>query len=868
MNDEPLAPLIGRDEEIGLLRRAYHEVVEGAGARIVTLVGPTHIGKRRLIEELMVEIRRGPLPTRVYEGRPGAQSTAYGTFARLLRSRFGLTETMDSDTARTTLHAQVSAVLGDRRVGDVCYFLGELMGLAFAQSPMTRAVAEDPSQARLLRRAVVRSFVEADAARSPVCLRIDGLHATDEDSVELLGYLLENLRGKLLVLCTTRPEFLSRHTEWALLAGSRHSVVEIGPVAEDDSIKIMQALLARCQGGAAPRLVEAAVSMAGGAPGLLEHMVRVFRDSGVLREDPENPGGSWRVDLDRLASARLPLTVEDAVQVRIAALAPHERRLLEYAAAMGSVFWLGGLVALGRIDREPPELWRPESTDDVSAVENALADLVTRDYVLKLPDSAFSDEVEYVFKQNLERESISQLTPAAASRRYHQTIADWLAQKESVRNQEEYAAMLARHLEHAGSITRAAFTYIEAGNKAREHFAAKRADEYYRKGLELLGDDDARRRIDALHNHGDVLVLLGRTDEALLAFREMLGIAYRLGLRSKGGAAHNRLGRLFRDTGSLGPAQRHFETALSLFEKAGDQRGVASCRDDIGRLLWMKGEYESALGEMRHALEMRKNLGDGRSIALSLNNIGLVWRDHGQVPEAREALESALTIRRELNDPLGIVESLNDLGELALDQGEPQQALGLFQEAQDVATDIGERNRIAVVLTNTGAAHLRLGDAERAILVLTRAEELCDELGDKLHLAEAKRGLAKAHLAKGELKKARESIKRSVDLFGQVRSKPHLAMALRTLGEVTGAGAWGDGHEVKAVDYFLRSIAICQEIGNELEVAKSYRAFSSYVEGSQHYRHNGDILREAKKLSLMADEIFQRHQLGTMSRPG
>jgi hypothetical protein len=85
---------------------------------------------------------------------------------------------------------------------------------------------------------------------------------------------------------------------------------------------------------------------------------------------------------------------------------------------------------------------------------------------------------------------------------------------------------------------------------------------------------------------------------------------------------------------------------------------------------------------------------------------------------------------------------------------------------------------------------------------------------------------------------------------------------------VTGARAWGDGHEGKAVDYFLRSIAICQEIGNELEVAKSYRAFSSYVEGSQHYKHNADILREAKKLSVMADEIFQRHKIGHLSRPG
>lgn len=862
-----LAPLFGRDTELSLLRRAYEQAIERRKPRIATLVGPTGVGKRRLALELVIRLAQSGLPPRVYHGAPGPRSTAYSLFGRLLRSRFGIADLSD-DQARAALHSQVSDVLGDRRVGDVCYFLGGLMGLSFAESPLTRAVTEDASQARLLRRAVIRSFIEADSTKSPICLVFDSLQAADEDSVELLQYLLENLHGRILVVCGARPEFLGRHPEWTGYASERHQLVELGPVSDEDSVNIMRALLSRCQGGPPPRLVEAAVSMAGGTPGLLEHMVRIFRDAGVLKEDPDEPSKGWRVDLDRLANARLPLTVEDAVAVRLGALAPPERRLLEHAAAIGSVFWLGGLIALGRIDREAPELWTEDVSQDVGRVERALEELVMRDYVLKLADSTFSDETEYVFKHNLERESIARLTPTVMAQRYHQTIADWLAQKEGVRSQEEYAAMLARHLQAAGSITRAAFTYVESGNIAREHFAAKRADEYYKKGLELLGDNDARRRIDALHNYGDVLLLLGKTDDALAAFREMLGISYRLGLRSKGGAAHNRLGRLFRDTGSLALAQKHLETALNLFAAAGDARGVASCTDDIGKLLWMRGEYQAALEEMRKALEMRKTNGDGRSIALSLNNIGLVWRDHGQIAEAREALEAALTIRRELSDPLGIVESLNDLGQLALDQADPRQALMLFREAHDLATDIGERNRIAVVLTNMGAAHLRLGDTERAITVLTQAEDLSDELGDKLHLAESKRGLAKAYLARGELKLAREAIKRSVDLFGQVRSKSHLAIALRTLGEVTGAGAWGDGHEVKAVDYFLRSIAICKEIGNELEVAKSYRAFSSYVEGSQHYRHNLDILREAKKLSGMALEIFERHKLaGSTSRP-
>jgi tetratricopeptide (TPR) repeat protein len=162
-----------------------------------------------------------------------------------------------------------------------------------------------------------------------------------------------------------------------------------------------------------------------------------------------------------------------------------------------------------------------------------------------------------------------------------------------------------------------------------------------------------------------------------------------------------------------------------------------------------------------------------------------------------------------------------------------------------------------------GETHHRIGQTDEAIRVLKQAEELCDELGDNLHLAEAKRGLAKAYLTQRDLRKARESIKRAVDLFGQVRSKAHLASALRTLGEITAAGAWGAGHEGKAIDYFLRSIALCKEIGNQLEVAKSYRAFSSYVQASQHYTSNADIQREAKKLSEMADEIFARHLSGT-----
>ena len=851
------APLIGRDADLRRLDGIFARALADGETRAVTVVGPAGMGKSRLVSEYLKTRKPSAPALRDFWGVPRSERLAYGLFERLLRARFGVPDGLERHAASTKIREELALVLDDRRVGDVSYFLGELMGLPFAESPLTRAVADDPSQARLMRRAILRSFVESDAERSPLCFVCEDVHAADEDSIELLRYLIENLKGPIVIVCLARPEFLARHEAWREIGGARHEVIELGAVTAHESTEIMAALLNKTQGGTAPRLIDAAVGMAGGTPGLLEHMVRIFFDAGVLRDN----GDRWAVDLDRLANAKLPLTVADAVAARIAALSARDRRLLEQAAAMGSVFWLGGLVALGRLDQKAPEYWEVDAVADLADVEKLLADLVQRDYVLNLPDSAFSGEKEYIFKHNLERERIAQLSAPAALRRYHRSIADWLAQKETMRSQEEYVAMLARHLEHGNSLTRAAFTYLDAGNIARQQYAAKKAHDYYQKGLGLLGDDDARRRIDALHNHGDVLLLLGRTDDALAAFREMHAIAFRLGLRAKGGAAHNRIGRVYRDTGSLDLARDHLETALALFESVADSRGVAASHDDIGKLLWMRGEYEPALEELKKALEMRKEHGDGRSIALSLNNIGLVWRDHGQQAQAREALEAALKIRRELDDPLGSVESLNDLGQLALDQNEHEKALRLFTEAHTLAKDVGEHNRIAAVLTSIGETHQRMGHGDEAVVYLTQAEELCDELGDKLHLAEAKRALAKTYLEQRELKKARELIKRAVDLFGQVRSKPHLAVALRTLGEVTGAGAWGEGHEVKAVDYFMRSIAICKEIGNELEVARSYQAFSTYVFSSAHYRRNADIQREAQKLTQMADEILERHRI-------
>jgi tetratricopeptide (TPR) repeat protein len=887
---ERRAMLVGRAAEMRELEDALNDVTQRGVCRTITLLGAAGIGKTRIVRDFLLRMRTQTPSPRVFRGAARDQGPAYGVFGRVLRARFGIVEGMDAEAAKAQVRAQAATVLEDRKVGDVVYFLGQLLNLEFLDSPLIKAVQGDPQQLRHLRRAVIKRFLEADAthlvdpsgtpaslstttaanaaARGPIVLVFDDLHFAHEESLDLLAYLVEYLSAPVLLLCLARPELVVRHDGWAKHGGDRHKIVELSPLSDTDAAAVMQDLLSPCgDDEAVEELIDAACTLAGGNPALLEQMVRLFHDMGVLVvEDELAEDERWIVHVDRLASVRLPITVEDAVQARIAALAPAERELLERAATMGAVFWVGGLLATLRQEAPPPDLWHEGETEDTTRVHGVLRELRERDYVLRLPDSTFAGDEEYVFKHNLERETLLKLTPPGTARRYHAAIADWLASKEYVKTHEESLGMLARHCEAAGRKTQAARANLSAADVARAQYGNQKALDYYKRGLDLAAagaEIDAEARMRALHHYGDVLQLLGKNDEALVTFREMLAVAYRLDLRTRGGAAHGRIGRLYRDTGRLEKARAHLNAAFRLFEQAGDERGIASTVDDLGKLHWLKGDYERALEHTQRALGMRRRIGDRRSIALSLNNMGLVYQDSGRFKEALDAFEQALVIRREIGDLVGVAISLNNLGTVAQDQRDDRKAFELFREAYEVAKETGDRNRIALVLTNLGETLNRLGDTQRAITYLKQAEDLADELGDKLGLAEAVRGLGKAYLAQREYTKARECTARAVEIFTEIQGKVQLGVALRSLGEVSAAGSAG-GEGIRAArEYLDRSIKIFEEAGNEVELARSCRAFAELLRGTMDYASDPALRAEAAAYTKRADDIFARLKLSS-----
>lgn len=841
---------MGRQAALSTLLEIAARAVEFQAPQLVTIVGNQGTGKSRLIAEAVAALGSR---FRVYYGRaapPAGHVIAerLSAIASLLRDRFHLVPNPD-DTSRLRFAHEVRTTFGAEQA-EMLHFLGSYVGLEFAPSPFLHLLEENPRQRADISRTALRRFIEVDANAGPIVLVLDDLQWADEDTLSLLSELAAGLGGSpVVLLCAARAEMLVRYPAWGE-GTSDHERIDLRNLEPDDAETMFRNLLARI-----PRVPEevaqSAVEMTGGNPAFLEQLVRLYLDNGTI----DTAAANWKIDLEKAADTVLPMTIEEAIEARIAALERDERDLLEKAAVFGNVFWLSAVIALTRLelaDRRPPGEPLDYDWGEGEMVRRRLSDLVSllgeRDYLLPLDgeDSSLPGDVEIVFKHNLERELIVRLTDRTRSARYHLSAAQWLESRITGRS-EEQLEFLAGLYERGGDKDRAARCYLAGAERARNRYAPEESRELYQRGLAMLAEIDAPARMDALHNLGDVLEQCGRSDEATERFLEMLHLAWRYDNMAKAGAAYGRLARVLRRQGRYDAAMEHLRRAQELFGRARDDRGISSTLDEMGRVHWVRGAYGQALDFHRQALTFRRTLGDRRSIALSLANIGRVLHDSGQFKAAIAHFREALDLRRDILDRAGIVQSLGDLAGVYVEDGNLELSGELLTEARALAFEIGDKVAMSDVLSRIGEVKAAMGRGAEAVSDLSEAKQLAVNLGDRMAVALAHQRLAQVHLQLGQVEAADVEAHAAVGVAEAVGLRVQAGSGYRVQGEVAAAMS----QLGVAEDCFRRALDILGAVKHEVELARTYRSYANL-------KHRAGNVLEAGRLRVGADEIFAR----------
>ena len=699
-------PLIGRDEELGVLRHALATTATRRRAHLVLLLGEAGIGKSRLAEELAA-VARAEQSALVLDGRcvPYGEANVWWPVAEAVREACQIDPADPADVSsdkcrkavarRLELPADAPEVV--RIAGGLLYLMGDEDALP----------AVDPSRAADAARRALLTMLEAIARQQPLVVVLSELHWADRAVLDLVDAALDRLRNlPVLIVATARPEMEAR---WTPRPGRHNLVVlNLDPLDGNSARQLLTTLLGEAP---APELREALLERSGGNPFFLEELVALLSDAGVLGVSA--------------ATAELPATLRGLVAARLDALAVRERAALEDAAVLGHAGPVTALAALAAARQEA----------DIACV---LEQLAAKDLLVIV-------EGEVEFRSELVREVAYETLTKAARARRHAALAEWLAAAaRDTDREDEYLEQLAHHYGAAAelvaelgsvdglpdNLSKLALDAIERAairaNQRDEHLVCIRlldralrllppeADKPLRRVL--LGRANARARLHDIAGARSDLADV----EALMAVGEHPRSWARLLVVR---------GRIERDEADPAAAAS-LDESIELFRSLGDVRGEAEATSERGLASLNAGDVAGAEAAIHRALDVFRQLGAGREEAWALWNLAWIAFTTGQLDLAEQRLGKSATAFAAAEDYGGAGWAIGLLGFVRYFQGRRAEAGQLADSVLKESDDLGDRWATSMMRVLRACISLWDGRTDEAIELAGDALRVFRELGE------------------------------------------------------------------------------------------------------------------------------------------
>jgi class 3 adenylate cyclase/tetratricopeptide (TPR) repeat protein len=756
------SPLVGRENELRLLRQAFDRALSERACHLFTVLGPAGVGKSRLVEEFL----SGLSEARLLRGRclPYGDGITFYPVVEVLKQAAGIADFEDPNEAERKI---CELTEGKEHGSLICARIGQLLGLAEGE-----AVPEETLWA-------IRRFLEVLAGDRPLAVVFDDIQWGEATFLDLIEYVADWVRDvPILLLCVARPEVLDVRHGWGGGKANATSIL-LEPLPDEQCERLVENLLGQAEiaGDVRTRILEAAE----GNPLFVEQMVSMLIDDELLvRED-----GRWVAAAD-LSEVPVPPTIAALLAARLDRLSGEERAVIQRASVVGKVFFGGAVAAL-------------TSSPERSGVLGHVLSLVRKELVR--PDrTTLPGEDAFRFRHLLIRDAAYESTPKEARADLHERFADWLEAMagERVEEQEE---ILGYHLEQARryhlEVGQEDERGRELGRRAGRHLSAagRRAAARGDMGAaaSLLGraagllPSGHRDRLTLLPELGWVLIEAGPFDEAGRILREAIEEAEAAGDRVI--EAHARMAdvmrRVYTDPEGTGEeAARVANELIPVLEEAGDDLGLARAYRLRSTEPWLATRYAEMAADAERAVEHARRAGHPAEQGMSGEMLAVACT-FGPLP-VDEALRRLAQVQEEYPGKRGQLEGESAM--LLAMAGRLDESRQALEQARAVCEDLGRPAWAASMLFARGVVELIAGDAPEAERALRQGREEFLRIGERSVLSTLSAQLARALCLQHRFEEAEPFIEESreiassEDLASQVGWRAARALVLADRG--------------------------------------------------------------------------------------
>ena len=209
-------------------------------------------------------------------------------------------------------------------------------------------------------------------------------------------------------------------------------------------------------------------------------------------------------------------------------------------------------------------------------------------------------------------------------------------------------------------------------------------------------------------------------------------LARRLGESRVLAAALQMQGSIAREQGYYDGAMDLHAESLRLWERLGDEGGVARSLNYLAFSSWLLGDLAGAAGHGADTFERFQALQDREGMAWSLLNQAAAAYYAGDLALARLKGREALGLAGDASYKEGSAWGLNLLGLVALREHRVDPAAALLKRSLELHRDLGDRWRMSSVVEALAAVARSRGDAARAVRLDAGAAALRETLGTPL----------------------------------------------------------------------------------------------------------------------------------------
>jgi class 3 adenylate cyclase/predicted ATPase len=450
LHGNQLTALVGRDEELELLRRGWDEARSGNG-RVVLVGGEAGIGKSRLTAAIAENLADEPHMRLRFFCSPHHQDSALHPFITQLERAAGFARDDTAEEKRAKLDALFAP--GTHNVTDLT-LIAELMSLPNGAADLNLS----PQRKReMLFDALLRQLETYSRGRA-ILVVFEDAHWIDPTSRELLGLIVERVsRLPILLVVTFRLEF---QPKWD---GQPHVTrLALNRLSEREVTALVATLASNAPLGR--KVISEIVERTDGVPLFVEELTKA-----VLERADQDQGVAAVLSASQMPALAVPPTLHASLIARLDRLGGPAKQVAQVGAVLGREFTYE-LIA--------PVAQRPERELTAALALLTEAGLL---FCRGVPPDA-----SYIFKHALVQDAAYATLLRVRRQEMHARVADVLEHDfaDLIARQPE---LLAHHFTAAGKNERAVDQWLKAGQHAASRLAHVEALGHLDRGLALLG---------------------------------------------------------------------------------------------------------------------------------------------------------------------------------------------------------------------------------------------------------------------------------------------------------------------------------------------------------------------------------------------